>query len=73
MAKHCQNWYKSHVKMTIHFSVWEAMPPRPTALVILNPVFIFLDRPLYKVSYKKYNPLTDQSDYRITPSYNLNI
>ena len=26
----------------------------------------------YKVSYKKYNLLTDQSDYRITPSYTLN-
>ena len=26
----------------------------------------------YKVSYEKYNPLTDQSDYRITPSYTLN-
>ena len=26
---------------------------------------------IYKVLYRKYNPLSDQSDYRITPSYTL--
>ena len=28
---------------------------------------------MYKVSYEKYNPLTDQSNYRITPIYTLSF
>ena len=41
MAKHCQNCNESHVKMNIPFSIWGAVPPRPPAMVIVNPPLHF--------------------------------